>query len=270
MCALGAFAQPDEGAVWKGELHSDTQARFDGYIAQLVDSRRHETISTDIRSDGSFEFRHVTNGDYQLVVSDGLGRNLCQNFVHVPGNSGTVQVRLPDEKVERPPSGAVSFAQLLHPPARKAIERFAAAQQFSESRQYARAAAELEKAVQISPDYADAHNNLGAQYLRLGRYQEALDELEKAMRIAQPSPITLSNLAYAYLMLSHCVEAADSARKALGLAPDCTSAHYVLGMALVMSAGPTPEAIGHLEKAAAVMPGARVNLERLRAQLAVK
>jgi tetratricopeptide (TPR) repeat protein len=260
-----AFAQSAEVSAWKGELHSDSREFFEGYTVALSDSRTHDRASADVRTDGSFEFHHVAGGDYQLVVSDGHGEVLYQSFVNVSNNAGALEVRLPEEKNERPPSGAVSASQLLHPPDRKAVRFVAAAQKLSQAGQYAKAAAELEKAVAISPEYADAHINLGAQYLRLGRYQEALDESEHALRIGPPTPTVLSNVAFAQQQLSRDADAIQSARWALRLDPGYLPAHYVLGMALAVSGQSTPEAITHLEKAAEVFPTARVNLDRLRA-----
>jgi tetratricopeptide (TPR) repeat protein len=268
--AVAAFAQSAEVSVWKGELHSDSRQFFEGYTVALSDNRTHDRAAADVRSDGSFEFRHVNSGDYQLVVSDGRGQVLYQSFVTVSSNAGGLDIRLPEEKTERPPSGAVSASQLLHPPDRKAIRYVTEAQKMSQAGQYAKAAAEIEKAIAISPDYADAHINLGAQYLRMGRYQEALEESERALRIGPPSAILLSNLAFAQEQLEQNTEAIQSARWSLRLDPDYLPAHYILGMALATSGQSIPEAISHLEKAAEVYPTARVNLDRLRAYWAAK
>ena len=270
MSAVIAFAQPEGVPVWKGLLHSDSRKLFQEYAIELTDKYNHRVASADVGADGSFEFHSVTGGDYQLIVSNGRGEELYRSYVTVSGASGDLDVRLPEEKIERPPSGGVSVSQLLHPPGRKAVDCVMRAQKLSQSGQYAKAASELEKAVRISPDYADAHTNLGAQYLRLGRYREALDESERAMRIGPLSALTLSNRAYAQQMLERYPEAIRSARWSLRLDPDFAPAHYILGLSLVLSGQSIPEAISHLAKAAESLPTARVNLERLRAEVAMK
>jgi tetratricopeptide (TPR) repeat protein len=261
---VGAWAQQEVG-VWKGELQGDAQIWLQGYTVELVDNRNHQVATADVQSDGAFEFHHVPSGDYQLTVSDRHSRVLYQGYVTAPGTPGDLQIRLPEDKVERPPSGSVSLSQLLHPPDRKALACFKIAQKLTAAGQYADSAAQLEKAVRISPEFADAYTNLGAQYIRLGRYREASDTLEHARQLAPRSPLTLSNLAYAQHMLSRDDEAIQTARQSLDLDPEFLPAHYVLGIVLATSGKSVLEAITHLEKAAAAFPTARINLERLRA-----
>jgi tetratricopeptide (TPR) repeat protein len=45
------------------------------------------------------------------------------------------------------------------------------------------AIAQYKTAVHLKPDYADAHNNLGAALASLGRTQEAITEFQAALRI---------------------------------------------------------------------------------------
>jgi tetratricopeptide (TPR) repeat protein len=47
----------------------------------------------------------------------------------------------------------------------------------------ARAADALREAIQIKPDYAEAHNNLGIAFATQGRIREAIVEWELALRI---------------------------------------------------------------------------------------
>ena len=267
--AILSFAQPNELVVWKGELHSDSQRLFSGYTVELVDSRHSTTASANVQPDGTFEFRRVTGGEYELLVSNGRGQELYRSYVRT-GDPGDIEVKMPEVKTERPPSGGVSVSQLLHPPDRKAVACAMAAGKLSQAGQYAKAAAELEKAVRISPEYAEAHLNLGVQYLHLERYPEALDELERALRIAPPTALALSNLAYAQLQLARNAEAIHSARESLRLEPDFLPAHYVLGIVLARTGQSLPEAIAHLEKAANSFPSARANLDWLRSELAAR
>jgi tetratricopeptide (TPR) repeat protein len=257
------FAQSDVSS-WKGELHSDSLRLFAGYTVELLDQRHVRTERADVQLDGRFEFSRVPEGQYEMEIADGAGNLVYEDQVRVAETANTLEVRLPASTVERPPSGSVSARQLLHPPAPKAIAHARAAQKFSESGAYAKAAAELEAAVRISPEFSDARTNLGAQYLRLGRYTEAFEQLHQAVEI-QPSATALGNLAYAQLLLDRPSDAAASARAALRYEPNSPAAHYILGMALAVS-GSTAEAVPHLEKAAETLPSARVNLERLRAQ----
>ena len=45
------------------------------------------------------------------------------------------------------------------------------------------ATAQYQKALQINPNYVEAHNNLGIIYFRKGKMDEALSEYQKAIEI---------------------------------------------------------------------------------------
>jgi tetratricopeptide (TPR) repeat protein len=76
-------------------------------------------------------------------------------------------IRLRGDDAARPISGTISVRELQHPPSRKAYNAIVQAQKFSEAGDFAKAAGWLEKAIALSPDFADGHTNLGAQYIRL-------------------------------------------------------------------------------------------------------
>lgn len=138
------------------------------------------------------------------------------------------------------------------------------AQLFSESGQAEKAVEELEKAIRISPEYADAYNNLAVQHIRMGRFEEACGELARAIVIAGPSTLLLSNLAYAQRQLNRLPEAIVSAPAALRLDSGSPQAHLILGSILAQDPRTRAESIPHLERAAETLPSARASLEQVR------
>ena len=54
---------------------------------------------------------------------------------------------------------------------------------FLQQRQVERAAREFRLALDLNPDYADAHANLGSALAQQGAYREALREFDEALRI---------------------------------------------------------------------------------------
>ena len=128
-----------------------------------------------------------------------------------------------------------------------------------------KAAEELEKAVRISPEFADAYTNLAVQHIRMRRFQEAAGELARAIEIAGPDPLKLSNLAYAQINLSRVQESTAAVRAALRLDAGYPPAHLILGSILAADPRTRAEAIPHLEQAAESIPAARVMLEKLQA-----
>ena len=55
--------------------------------------------------------------------------------------------------------------------------------------------------MRLDPGYAEAHINLGAQYVYLGRLEDGLGEFSRATKIAGPSALVLCDMAYAEIRL---------------------------------------------------------------------
>jgi len=262
-CALAAGAQDPPMANVTGRLHGGDPI-LRGYLIELEPLGPHGAASpqADVRADGEFAIRNVPYGEYLLKVVTYRGDAIAEQFVTVQEHGGgSLDVRLPAPP-PMPTGGTVSFKQLQHPPARKAVHAATTAQRLAESGRTEQAAGELEKAVRISPDYAAAHTNLGVQYLRLHRFEEARVEIQQALEIAGPNAVDLGNLAFAYAGLQRLDDAIAAARRALAVDRHCAAAHYLLGSFLALTPATRNEGIAHLEEAADAMPAARRELER--------
>jgi tetratricopeptide (TPR) repeat protein len=250
----------------KGELKSSTPRTFSEYMVQLQDPTHRASFSrVEVRNDGEFEVRNVPPGEYTVVVTSLHGDVLLEQSVTIHPQS-PLEVRFPDTPVKHLGAHTVSLNQLLHPPTRKAVHSFVAAQRFSEAGDYAKAATALERAVEESPGYAEAHVNLGVQYIRMGRYEAAAEELLRAIQISGPTSITLCNLAWVQTRLGRRDQAIESVRAGLKLDPASAQGHLILGNLLAMDPRTREEAIVHLEKAKDTLPSAVQALANLRAQ----
>lgn len=76
------------------------------------------------------------------------------------------------------------------------------------------------KAIGLYPDYAEAHNNLGDVYEKLGRYQEALAEYQKAAELRPDTAIPYFGLGDVYFKMERYEEAIKWYDKGLSLDPD--------------------------------------------------
>jgi tetratricopeptide (TPR) repeat protein len=246
-------------------VHSDSPVDFSDFRIQLQDMNRHnEVYRADLHLDGAFEFRRLPAGEYQLFVETLHGEVIQQQFITVNPLVTQLNIRLAAPAKKNISPGTISMTQLRHPPDRKAFQSFVAAQRFAASGSPEKAALELEKAVRISPEYADAYGNLAVQHMRMRRFPEAVDELTHAMSIAGPNALMLSNLAYAQVNLGRLPESLASVRAALRLDSGYLQAHLILGSILVADPKTRAEAIPHLELAAEKFPSARALLERVR------
>ena len=253
----------------RGEVHIDFPPAIRSAV-RLASMGADRTVGlADVSGDGRFELCNLPDGDYRLTVLVDDTRPIYDEVVSVRQQSAPIVVQVPRQETVRPPGGAVPVNELLHPPARKAERAFAAARKFADAGAYGKAEEELEKAVRISPDFADAWVNLAAQHIRLRRYEQALVELSRAGEIAKPTALILGNTAIAQFGLHRNEEALRSVRQSLALDPSFPQGHWVLGTMLATDRRTLSEAIGHLEQAARTLPAAQADLERARRELAL-
>jgi Flp pilus assembly protein TadD len=98
--------------------------------------------------------------------------------------------------------------------------------------QYSKAEAAYRKAIDLKPDFAEAHVNLGAALRGRGKHREAEAAYRKAIVLKPDLAKAHYNLSVALLDRQSNVEAEAAARKAIDLKPDDALAHYNLGLAL--------------------------------------
>jgi len=115
---------------------------------------------------------------------------------------------------------AALYEAILQAPSPPALAAHALAMLRSAEGDLAAALAADQRAVALDPDFADAHLNLGAILLRLGRAAEALAPCARAAALNAGSAVAHGNLAKALQDLGRTADSAASYRTALTLAPD--------------------------------------------------
>jgi len=93
------------------------------------------------------------------------------------------------------------------------------------------AMAQYEKALEINPNYADAHNNLGNILLQKGHLDEAIEQYQKALKINPNYAAVRNNLGVILLQKGRADEAIAQFQEALRLKPDFDSAQNNLAKA---------------------------------------
>jgi protein O-mannosyl-transferase len=130
------------------------------------------------------------------------------------------------------------------------------------------AVAEYRAAVRLDPDYPDAHSNLGGALSRIpGQMPEALAELETAVRLDPENARRRAALGNVLLQTPGRIpEAIVQLETAVRIDPDDAGAHYQLGIALSQMPGRVPQAIQEIEAAGRIRPdpGLQELLNRLR------
>jgi tetratricopeptide (TPR) repeat protein len=108
-------------------------------------------------------------------------------------------------------------------------------------------------ALQIKPNYAEAHNNWGVALVQMNRVPEAIEHYEHALRIKPDYPEVNYNLGIALIRAGRMTEAVRPWQSTLQARPNDAEAHYNFGVVLGQL-GKDQEAIGHWEAALRLKP----------------
>lgn len=124
---------------------------------------------------------------------------------------------------------------------------------FWQSGYWADNAAFLRHTLDVNPNVAFAHNNLGSIALKEGRPADAIEHLDRALELDPGDAKTESNLGLALLRLGRFAEAESHYRRAVTLDPRYVKAHENLAALYLQTARPE-DAIASLQTALEVQP----------------
>lgn len=224
----------------RGHVVSSRPAAGSGLIVELIDEKHNRpALRVPVLPDGQFKLAEVPVGRYQLSVVDAHDYVLQSQTVDIAGLDGSLEIRLPEEGIERPASGTVSAKQLAHSVPSKARKEFQKAQEASANGDIGKSIEHLEKAIEFDPAYAEAYNNLGARYFQLNKASLAAGQFQKAIDADKTCASAFANLSIALLSLGRLREAEDAARQAVRLSSASPISRKVLG--LVHAAGETSD-----------------------------
>ena len=88
---------------------------------------------------------------------------------------------------------------------------------------------EFERAIELNPRYATAHQWFGLYLALMGRFEEGYTELKRATRL-DPHPILNQSLGFVFFFAGRYDQAIEQFEKALELDPTLAQAHCVLGL----------------------------------------
>jgi tetratricopeptide (TPR) repeat protein len=157
-------------------------------------------------------------------------------------------------------TGTVSVDALKIPD--KAMKEIQLADKAFLSKDVQGSAEHLEKALEIYPNLAVAHNALGARYAELKEHEKAIAEFEKAVALNPRYHLAMNNMAVEMCVLHHFSDAEPVARQALVLEPDSKDSQYLLGGILVEEGHYTGEPVKLLESAKMAFPRAYLFLAK--------
>ena len=157
----------------------------------------------------------------------------------------------------------MSVAQLKHKIPKEAMKSFKRGQDLADAGNNESAVQELEKAVALDPEFAEAHAALGVTYAHLTRFGEAEAELKRAIDLDPSSP-GYYNLGLVYFQTGNMQAAETSVRKALQLPHSEPTTHLLLAFILMPDPTKREEAEKQLRYAARTIPQAGYLLNKLQ------
>lgn len=206
---------------------------------------------------GDFQLSGVPAGEYQLAVKDQHGELIKQDFVHIDRNTVHLDVRLPSAPAARAP-GTVSLASLSHKVPGKARRELRAAAAARRHGHQEASLAHVQKALALDPQFADAHNDLGTEYVNRQQYTSALAQFDRAAQLDPGSALVEMNRAICLSNMQRLTEAETAARHAVRIDAASPRARYVLGVVLAAQKKFTAEAADSLLRASDAIPQARI------------
>lgn len=187
---------------------------------------------------------------------------------HITAASRTPLETWPSEQDRHTPvAGVISAARLRHKIPGKALREMRREAKAHSKGDIQGSIMHLQAALKIDPECIEAHNNLGARYMTLGRFHEASAEFQKALELDPAATDALLNWAGALCVLGRYDEAEDAARRVLAREPGLPRAEYVLGLILMSAKKYSQECLRAFDLAAPEHPKAREFAARVRQRL---
>jgi thioredoxin-like negative regulator of GroEL len=209
---------------------------------------------------GIFQFAGVEGQDYEVTITDGQHEFVEHHTISVGASDPFVVIRFepPDQNPGARVEATIAARQLLVPA--RATKELGRSEKAFFSGDTRSSIEHLEKAIRIYPDYAEAHNNLGARFIASDQYDKAVTECEKAIALDPNAVKPHQNLGVALALLHRYREAEGSARRAMQLDPNSVHIRYLLGRLLSAQEINTSETVELLHQAATEIPNARILL----------
>jgi tetratricopeptide (TPR) repeat protein len=164
-----------------------------------------------------------------------------------------------------PPSGTISANILKHKVPAKAEKAFNKGLRAVEKKNTEEAIRHFQQAVTIDPEFYEARNNLGGQYIAMGKPEPAASEFEELVRRYPRVPHAYTNLAVSYVIMERYADAERAARQSANLEHGNPRASLLIGTALVFQDKFSDEAMQHLKQVQDQFPDARLMLARAQA-----
>lgn len=233
----------------------------------ILKNQNYSDVGQDITdSMGNYRFNSVSEGVYYIEVlplgTGYEGKTLRVELASLSRRAGgSAEIYRfdfelhPLRPIEKPLpkrlAEALAFVQEVPPSAR---QKYKDAEKFLEKNKKAEAYASLRQAIEIYPDYYDALDMLGTEYLAAKYFDVAVPLFLQAVDVNAKGWHAYYGLGFVYSSLSMRKQGLEALRKSLELNPFSARAHMKLGSELAKDKSSTDDAIKAFQKAVELEP----------------
>lgn len=244
----GGFVLPQANSI-TGYVYDDRRNPLPDLQVELLNDVDSVIQRTRTNNSGLYGFRRLTTGAFQIRVQT-YGTTYVGQTQRVVLEQTRAFEQVDFALTKRSTTsatavGRVLFVQEVPEEAKKQYER---GSELLEKEQSKEAVASLEKAVAIFPEYFDALQLLGNEYVKQKEYDRAIPLLTKAAEVNRQAHQSLYSLSVAQYNLKQMPEAVESMRRAIVLNQKSATANLWLGM-LLRQSGKLDEAETYLKHA---------------------
>ncbi|HZS44818.1 MAG TPA: tetratricopeptide repeat protein [Blastocatellia bacterium] len=190
------------------------------------------TMSDD---NGAFTFSSVRSGRYEIRVDAGNDfESLAENVdVEDTSQNITVHINLKIKRAVRESPGTVDASRPSAQVPKKAQDLYQSAVKSADSGDINNSIEKLKRAISIYPDYGDAYNELGVDYLKLKQTDQAISVLQSAIKFLPQNYAPHLNYGIALIRQRGYAESLVELKLASQLNPISPLPHLYQGRALI-------------------------------------
>lgn len=204
------------------------------------------TLSVLADMDGGFKFGNLSAGSYAIIIEAGEEYEIARESVYIDGNSSLgrgmripttprtimVPIYLQPKRTRNSNRPGVIDAGLANI-AKAAQDLYASALEATRTGDSLKAVEHLKGAIELSPEFGLALNELGVQYLKLNQADKAVEVLQRAVRVAPDAITPRLNYGIALLQKRSFTESEAQLREVIRRNETAATAHLYLGINLI-------------------------------------
>ncbi len=257
LALLAVHGLGEEQYELRGKVVQTNGKRFKDVLPVVFLQGTTEPYTTQTSADtgGKFKFKNLLPGPYTLIIAVPMWGDLQRTIEIGPSESnskGRIETTFRvDRKYSRPNVNTVSVQQLSV--SRSARQKYTKARERLEKRDVPGAIEHLKKAVELSPQFTAAWNQLGTVAYLSKEPRKAEEYFREALRQEADSYPPLVNLGGALLAQDRVEESHSVNLRAVEMRPDDALAHSQLGRSY-FSLSELDHAHRHLKQAKALDP----------------